>query len=95
MEDADETRISALMFGRACRLPLARWILAHPKGRFFQSEPPPSVGAPTAVRQELHRMVQLGLLERERPDGENRVYYVRTTADLWRVFLAAVELTSP
>ena len=49
----DATQASALLFGRPCRLPLLLWLLDHPKGRIFQSEPPAYLGARTAVREEL------------------------------------------
>ena len=84
----DATRISAALFGRRCRLPLALWILEHGKA-FYQSEPPRDLGAQTAIRQELARFVRAGLLDEERPDGENRVYYVRTTSPLWEIIAAA------
>lgn len=82
----DESQIGAELFGRTVRLRLALWILRNPKDRFFQSEPPREVGAPTAVRQELERFTRVGLLDVERPDGENRIYYVRTDTDLWEIF---------
>lgn len=85
----EATRISDLIFGRPCRLPLLLWILDNPKDRFFQSEPPLEIGARTAVRQELERMTRAGLLTEERPDGEARVYYVRTPGPLWEVVRAA------
>ena len=65
------------------------WILARDKPRFYQSEPPPELGSPTAVRQELSRLTRAGLLNEERPDGENRVYYVRTDSDWWSVIALA------
>ena len=88
----DAAQLSADLFGRRCRLPLALWILRSQKARFFQSEPPRELGAPTAVRQELTRLVRAGLLEEERPDAENRVYYVRTDSPVWRVIEAAAEV---
>jgi hypothetical protein len=65
------------------------WILRRDKPRFYQSEPPRELGAPTALRQELPRFVRLGLLDEERPDAEKRVYYVRTDNRLWEVIRAA------
>ena len=91
----DAARVSADLFGRACRLPLAVWILTRDKPRFFQSEPPREVGAPSAVRQELARFVRAGMLEEERPDAENRVYYVRTESPLWAIIRAAADATEP
>jgi hypothetical protein len=86
----DAAQVSAALFGRPCRLPLAAWILRRTKARFYQSEPPKELGAPTAVRQELTRFARIGLLSEERPDGENRVYYQRTDSPLWAIIEAAV-----
>jgi hypothetical protein len=85
----DATRVSNDLFGRQCRLPLALWILRSNKERFFQSEPPETLGGRTAIRQELERFVSAGLLDIERPDNENRVYYVRTDSPLWEIVRAA------
>lgn len=88
----DVERMSADLFGRRCRLPIALWILDRDKPRFYQSEPPRELGSPTAIRQELTRLTRAGLLEEERPDGENRVYYVRTDNAWWDVIELAGEL---
>jgi hypothetical protein len=85
----DATQVSDDMFGRACRLPLMLWVLRHPKDRVYQSEPPESLGARTALRQELDRMVRMGLLREERPDGDPRVYYAKTDSPLWEIVEAA------
>lgn len=90
--DMDAARISADLFGRGCRLPIAIWILRRDKPRFYQSEPPVQLGSPTAVRQELARLTKAGLLEEERPDGENRVYYMRTDSVWWQVVKVAMEI---
>ena len=87
----DATRVSADLFGRPCRLPLAIWITKREKPRFFQSEPPREIGAPSAIRQELARFVRAGLLDEERPDAENRVYYIRTDSALWAIIQAAID----
>ena len=85
-------RVSADIFGRSCRLPVALWILRREQSRFYQSEPPQSLGAPTAVRQELERLAREGLLSVEKAEGENRVYYSRTSSPLWRVFAEAADV---
>ena len=85
----DVMRVSADLFGRPCRLPLAVWILRRDKPRFYQSEPPRELADPTARRQELARFVKAGLLDEERPDAENRVYYTRTDSRLWEVIRTA------
>ena len=87
----DATRVSNDIFGRPCRLPLMLWILDHPKDRFYQSEPPESVGARTAIRQELDRLARAGLLDEERPDGDPRVYYIKTDSPLWEIVKAAAK----
>jgi hypothetical protein len=91
----DTTRVSKLLFGRPCRLPIALWILGFEKDRFFQSEPPEYLGARTAITQELDRFTELGLLAKETPDHENRVYYVRTMSPLWDVIRTAAEVVHP
>lgn len=88
----DAGRISADLFGRRCRLPIAMWILARDKPTFYQSEPPRDLGSPTAVRQELARLTRAGLLDEERPEGENRVYYVRTDSPWWGLIERASEI---
>jgi CheY-like chemotaxis protein len=88
----DRERVSLGLFGRKCRLPLAIWVLGHPTGRVFQSEPPISLGPRTALRQELERFRDVGLLEEVRPDDETRVYYVRTSSPLWRIIETAIEV---
>jgi DNA-binding transcriptional regulator PaaX len=65
------------------------WILQHPKDRIYQSEPPETLGARTALRQELERLTRAGLLVEERPDGDSRVYYVRTDSPLWEIVRTA------
>ena len=84
----DLDRVSRDLFGRACRLRLAFWILGREK-RFFQSEPPKEVASQTAVRQELERFVSAGLLTKYQPDGENRIYYDMTDSGWWDVVRAA------
>lgn len=86
------TRVSADLFGRGCRLPVAFWVLSRESGRFYQSEPPAELGPPTAVRQELVRLARAGLLDEDRSEGGNRVYYNRTDSPLWRVFAEAADV---
>lgn len=90
----DAWRVSSDLFGRRCRLPIAMWILARDKPRFYQSQPPRALGSPTAIRQELTRLTRVGMLNEERPDGENRVYYVRTDSPWWAVIEMATEILS-
>lgn len=88
----DVERISNEIFGRSCRLPLMLWVLGNPKDRFYQSEPPDSLGARTAIRQELERLTRAGLLHEERPDGDPRVFYLRTDSPLWDIVRAAADI---
>jgi hypothetical protein len=86
----EPTHVSKLLFGRPCRLGICVWVLQHPKGRFYQSEPPrfPKATASNVV-DELHRLVELGMLDVEEPDDSRRIYYVRTDSALWDVVAAA------
>jgi hypothetical protein len=88
----DTTQVSEDLFGRGCRLPLALWILRHPKDRIYQSEPPEGLGGRTAIRQELARLVRAGLLDEERPDGDPRVYCMRTSSPLWEIIRTAAKV---
>ena len=84
--------MSELLFGRKCRLAVATWVLHHPKGRFFQSEPREIDHASTSnIVDEFARLVQLGMLEIERPEDSRRVYYVRTNSPLWDIVTAALD----
>jgi hypothetical protein len=81
--------VGRVLFGRACRLRLALWILEQPQRPFFQSEPPADVIAQSAAGVELGRLMALGMLTESRRTGERRVYYQRTTSALWAVVEAA------
>lgn len=85
----DATLVGKLLFGRPCRLTLAVWVARHPKGRFYQSEPPREVINQSDLGVELARLVRLGMLEEERPDDVRRVYYNRTDSPLWKIIEAA------
>lgn len=88
------TRVSDCLLGRRCRLGVALYALQNPKGRFFQSEPPrfPS-GTATAIAEELQRLVGIGMLDEERPDGTTKVFYVRTRSPLWAIVATAAAVT--
>lgn len=90
----DATHVSDRLFGRPCRLPVAAWILANEKGRFYQSEPPRfGTTSESNIRDELKRFAALGMLDVERPDDSTKIYYVRTDSPLWRIVELAVEIT--
>jgi hypothetical protein len=88
-------RVGELLFGRKGRLRLALWIVRRDKPTFFQSEPPREVDVPSTVRQELGRLVDLGMLAEDRPDGDRRIYYTRTDSSLWKIIEAASEAIDP
>lgn len=86
----ETTHVSKLLFGRPCRLGIWIWIWHHPKGRFYQSEPPRFPKAsPSNVVDELHRLVEVGMLDVEEPDDSRRIFYCRTDSALWDVVAAA------
>lgn len=43
------------------------------------------------IVEELQRLADLGMLERERREDDRRVYYVRCTSPLWEVVELAAE----
>ena len=53
-----------------------------PQGAFFST---------SNIVDELGRLVQLGMLEMERPEDSRRVYYVRTNSPLWDIVTATLE----
>jgi hypothetical protein len=87
--------VGKLLFGRPSRLALALWVARHDKPRFFQSEPPREVISQGNVAEELGKLVRLGMLEEERPDGDRRVWYNRTDSKLWNIIEAAAEAVEP
>lgn len=94
METPPATRVSDSLLGRRCRLGVALYALQHPKGRFFQSEPPRfPTATPTAISEELQRLVRVGMFEEERPDGTTKVFYVRTRSRLWAIVAIAAAVT--
>jgi hypothetical protein len=90
----DAAKVGAELFGRACRLKLALWIVRG-KPRFYQSEPPREVIPQSAVADEADRLVRLGMLEEQRPDDSRRVYYERTDSPLWKIIEAAADVIEP
>ena len=91
----DVNEVGKLLFGRACRLALALWIVRHSKGRFYQSEPPRDVILQSDAAKELGHLVRLGMLVEERPDDVRRVYYERTSSPLWKIIQAAADVLEP
>ncbi len=87
----DVHEVGKLLFGRPCRLELALWIARRDKPEFFQSEPPREVILPGNASDELSKLVRLGMLQEHRPDGDRRVWYIRTDSRLWKIIDAAAE----
>lgn len=82
------------LFGRRARLAVAVWALHAEGGVFSQHEAVVGVGLPQSnVREELERLVGLGLLEDvPRGDGPGRRYYARVDGHpAWMVIAAAEE----
>jgi len=79
------------LFGRQVRLELLLWIQVREDPSFFQGEPATELPAPqSAVREELEKLVELGMLFRqERHPGSRRLYYSRTDSPLWAIVEAA------
>jgi hypothetical protein len=76
--------VSAELFGRALRLPLAAWVRAQP-GPFFQRQAAEGIEAPqTYVRKELATLVRVGMVhELPRSDGDIRVFYEQAPDHPW------------
>lgn len=91
--NADE--VGSQLFGRACRLKLALWIVHRDKALFYQSEPPREVIQQSAVAGEAGHLIRLGMLEELRPDDSRRVYYERTDSPLWKIIQAAADVIGP
>lgn len=85
-------RVGDLLFGRALRLRLARWVLDQGERKFYQSEPSNEVGGGISnIRDELTRFVDLGMLVEVPPTAnDRRRYYRRTESQLWDAIKVAV-----
>lgn len=89
----DERTLGKELFGRWVRLAVARWALHHDS--FFQGEAAEAIGyPPSAVRQELDRLVHLGMLQRVSPEGSRRVYYVHVASPVWEIIRATDQVLS-
>lgn len=87
----DPETVGHVLFGRSLRLTVLLWVLEQDGTPFYQSEAADGVDdAASAVRDELERFVEVGMLTKhERTAGERRQYYSSTDSPLW----AAVEAT--
>lgn len=86
--------VSALLFGRSIRLPVAAWIRSLPEGAaFYQREVAEAIGTQAQyMRRELDILCDLGMVIREpRANGELRQFYVAERSNpLWSIIDAAV-----
>jgi hypothetical protein len=95
----EQAELSRLLFGRAGRLRLARWILENvPAGAFFfGSEAQQGTGdVPNEIKDNLTRLLELGLLTRAQrdPGPGRRRYYQRIESPIWAIFDQALKLTN-
>jgi hypothetical protein len=81
------------LFGRRARLVVAAWVLAAPEV-FSQHEAVQGSQLPQSnVREELERLVSLGMLDDiPKADGPGRRYYARIDHPAWRIIDTAVEV---
>jgi hypothetical protein len=94
----DEGELSRLLFGRAGRLRLVRWILANVEvgGFFYQSQAREGTGdVPNEVRENLRNLELLGLIQvsHRDPGPGRRQYYKRLNSSMWAIFDQALRLT--
>jgi len=66
--------------------------MARRDGTFYQSEPPRSINTSTAVRQEIDRLVALGMLVKVGPEASKRIYYRTTDSNLWSIVKLAGDI---
>ena len=87
----DSTRVSELLFGPQASIHSPTWVLQHP--RVVPSVEPRDIdhASTSNIVDELGRLVQLGMLDGERPEDSRRVYYVRTNSPLWDIVTATLE----
>jgi len=95
----EQGELSRLLFGRAGRLRLARWILENVavKGFFYQAEARQGTGdVPNEVKENLRNLELLGLIEvsHRDPGPGRRQYYRRLESPIWRIFEQALRLTN-
>ncbi|MCX0270051.1 hypothetical protein NLM24_04865 [Nocardia zapadnayensis] len=82
--------LSAALFGRALRLPLAIWVRSRSEP-FFQRQASDGIGiAQTYVRKELASFVKLGMLrELPRAEGDKRLFYEQVADHPWWLIIDA------
>ncbi|MFI6997186.1 hypothetical protein [Nocardia sp. NPDC050175] len=84
--------LSAALFGRALRLPLAIWVRSQSEP-FFQRQASDGIGIPqTYVRKELATFVQQGMLrELPRAEGDKRLFYEQVRDHPWWMIIDAAD----
>lgn len=93
----EQGELSKLLFGRAGRLRLARWLVEHVEagGYFYQSEAREGAGdVISEVLANLENFVKLGLIAiaPRDPGHGRRQYYRRLDNPLWSIFETALSL---
>ena len=93
--EAELERIGHELFGRGTRLLVASAVAGRQDSTFFQGELALDLRLPQSnVREELERLVRLGMVEDvPRESGSSRRYYRRVDHPLWAVIEAAVAAT--
>jgi DNA-binding MarR family transcriptional regulator len=82
----DVETLGHTLFGRRLRLRVLLWVLNVDGGTFFLTEAAQGIGySASGVRDELERLVDLGMLRRDAGMADRRVYYTRTGSPLWRI----------
>ena len=97
MFDVDQDQLSKLLFGRAGRLRLARWIMesVDSDGYFYQAQAREGTGdVISEVRANLDNLERLGLIKTSHrdPGPGRRQYYQRLQSDVWVTFEVAIRL---
>jgi hypothetical protein len=92
----DQDELSKLLFGRAGRLRLVRWILANvaEDAFFYQGQARDGTGdVPSEVKENLRNLEALGLIAvaHRDPGPGRRQYYRRCRTRLWELFDLAIK----
>ncbi len=96
MLGVEQAELSKLLFGRAGRLRLARWIIdAVPVGGFFfQGAAREGAGdVISEVRANLENFERLGMIKTAHRDAGpgRRQYYQRLESEVWAIFAKALD----
>jgi hypothetical protein len=99
MLDVEQAELSKLLFGRAGRLRLARWIIdSVPVGEFFfQGAAREGAGdVISEVRANLDNFERLEMIKTAHrdPGPGRRQYYQRLESEMWSIFERALDLVN-